>query len=285
MSASLLEQLREERSRAAAEVDKLDQIIAQMEGAEGGGESMTTPLPQFMQEDNTDWEWLFGGVIPTGATVLFAGEGKVGKSTLIIQMTLCLAVGRSPFYNCPVSRAAKVLYVAAEGARAALQNRIRKAADSLGVRLNQPGADFWAIQKKNVSDYRLGGRGLSRMIEESQAQLVVLDTINYFHRGNDNDNTDWKRHVMEPVRNLTAKYGCAFLLVDHQSKPSPERTGVHRIKGASAKKDDCDVVFQLDFVPGEPEESGKRILRLSASKYSPKQRWDLMFSEADARFG
>lgn len=283
MTDDLLAQLKLDRAKALQEVEKLDHFIAQMQGGDEGDGKLVVPLAPFLQEDNLDWEWLFGGLIPTGSTCILAGEGKIaGKSTLIIQMSLCLAAGRSPFYECPVSRAAPVLYIAAEGARAALQNRIRTAARSLGMSPSDT-RDFWHIQKKNVSDYRFGSAGLERMIDQSGAKLVVADTLGYFHKGNENDNTDFKAHVMHPLRQLTAKYGCAFVLVDHQSKPSPERKGVHKVRGASAKKDDCDVVMQLEPPPGE-EMSDKRTLWLSATKYSATRRWDLRFDMAGARF-
>ena len=284
MSDDLLAQLRTDLSRTRAEAEKLEAMIARIEGKEESEGRLSTPLSSFLAEDNLNWEWLFGGVIPTGATCIFAGEGKVaGKTTMLIQMSLCLAAGRDPFYDCRVPRAAKTLYVAAEGARAALQNRIKTAVKSLGIDA-RAASGLWFIQKKETSDYMLGSRGLERMIGESGAQLVILDTIGYFMRGNESDNTDWKTHVMHPARRLTAKYGCTFIFVDHQSKPSAERKGVHKVRGASAKKDDCDVVLQLEPVPGE-EESNKRTLWLSATKYAATRRWDLTFDAEKARFG
>lgn len=283
MADSLIESLKADREQKLRDLQKIDEFIAGLEGVDGGDSRMTVPLAPFLKEDNLDWEWLFGGIVPTGATCILAGEGKIaGKTLLILQMSLCLAAGKSPFYNCPVSRAARTLYVAAEGARAALQHRIRTCAKNLGL---EPGiiSDLWHIQKKDASDYMLGSRGLEKMIDESGAALVVLDTVKYFHKGNNNDATDWVRGVMAPARKLTAKYGCAFMFIDHMSKPSAERKGLHRIGGTKSKTDDCDVILELEPPPGEPL-GDKRRLTLT-SKYAEPQIWDLRVNFGNARFG
>lgn len=281
---ALLRQLEEDREKVSREAEKIDRLIAQLKGVDDGVDGkLTVPLAPFLAEDNLDWEWLFGGVIPTGATCILAGEGKIaGKTALILQMSLCLAAGRSPFYNCPVPRAARTLYVAAEGARAALQHRIRTCAKSMGIS-PETISDLWHIQKKSATDFMLGSRALEKMIDESGCALVVLDTIKYFHKGNNNDATDWVRHVMVPARALTAKYGCAFVFVDHMSKPTPERKGLHRIGGTKSKTDDCDVILELEPPQGEPL-GDKRRLTLT-TKYAEPQCWDLRVDFKNARFG
>lgn len=284
MSDDLLAGLRVDLERVEQERDQLIALIARLEGRTDDGDGrLTVPLAPFLAENNLEWEWLFGSVIPTGATCILAGEGKVaGKTTLILQMSLCLAAGKSPFYDCPVSRSAKTLYVAAEGARAALQHRIRTCARSMGISPDVI-SDLWHVQKKDATDYMLGSRALEKMIDESGAALVVLDTIKYFHKGNNNDATDWVRHVMTPARALTAKYGCAFVFVDHMSKPTPERKGLHRIGGTKSKSDDCDVIMELEPPQGEPL-SDKRRLSLT-TKYAEPRCWDLRVDFTSARFG
>jgi RecA-family ATPase len=277
----MVEQLRADRAAALKDIEKIDGLLSRLEGGDAD-EPMTTDLGGFMGESLLDWEWLFGGVVPTGSTGMLAGDPKSGKSTLITQMALCLAAGRDPFYDCRVSRAGRILYIAAEGARAAYQNRVRTAASSLGISLSRNEATRWFIQKQKVSDYMLGSAGLHRMVAETKPDLLVLDTLGYFHRGNENDATDWKRHVMHPCRALTAEFGCAVLLVHHQTKESAERKGAQRVRGTTAMTGDCDYLLQLDNVPGDDE---KKVLQLSLTKYAQKRRWDLRYQAADARFG
>lgn len=283
MSDELLNSLRLDRERAMREVEKIDAFISELQG-EDQGEALATNLRSFASEQLLDWEWLFGGVIPTGSTGILAGDPKCGKSTLITQMALCLAAGRDPFYDCRVSRPGKVLYIAAEGARAAYQNRVKTAAESLGIRLVGPEADRWWIQKKHVNDYMLGSRGLRRMIYEMKPDLVVLDTIGYFHKGNENDATDIKRHIMHPARALTAEFGCSILFVHHQTKESAERRGPQRVRGSIALVGDCDYLLQLDSVPGDDTYT-KKTLQLSLTKYAATRRWDLKYDAVRARFG
>ncbi len=283
MSDELLASLKADREKALKEVEKIDAFIADLEGQKDDG-VLTTPLSGFVQESLLDWEWLFGGVVPTGSTGILAGHPKSGKSTLVTQMALCLAAGRSPFYECNVSRAGRVLYIAAEGARAAYQNRVRTAARTLGIRISGADAERWFIQKKSVSDYRLGSQSLRRMIAEVKPDLVVYDTLFYFSRGNENDATDTKTHIMHPARALTAEFGCSHLFIHHQVKESAERKGAQRVRGSSALLGDCDYLLQLDDAPGDTTHT-KKTLSLSLTKYAATRKWDLLYNAQEARFG
>lgn len=280
----LARQLEEDRERALREVERYDKLIAQLKGANGAEDALTTDLKGFATERLLDWDWLFGGVIPTGSTGILAGDPKVGKSTLVTQMALCLAAGRTPFYDCHVNRAARVLYIAAEGARAAYQNRVKTAARTLGISLTGSEASRWFIQQRHANDYMLGSRGLRKMIAESKPDLVVLDTLFFFTKGNENDASDTKAHIMRPARALTAEFGCGFLFVHHQTKESAERKGPQRVRGSTALLGDCDYLLQLDAVAGDTV-GNKRTLALSLTKYAATRRWDLIYAPEEARFG
>lgn len=248
-------------------------------------ESHVVDLDQFLSESLTDFDWLFGGVIPTGSIGLIVADGGVGKTTLLVQAALCLAAGKTPFRSedgwetWRVTRPVPTLYVLAEGSRAAFQARVRTAAQTLGVPRN---VNFW-LPRREITDYKIGSANLERMIRSSKAGLVILDTLGYFHSGEENSATDWKQHVMNPLRGLTSRYGCAFIIVHHQVKATEGRTGWQKGRGSSAMFDDADFWLRLEPVEGDTTGT-QRILYSDKIKYGICQHTPLNFNARDAVF-
>lgn len=236
-------------------------------------------LSEFLGETLTDFEWLIGGAIASGSIGMLVADPTIGKTTLLVQIALCLAAGRAPFYNAHVARGVPVLYLAAEGSRAAFQNRVRTAASALGV----PNTVNWYIQDRSVTSFDVDSRDFAAMVRRAGARLVICDTIGYFWSGDENSAVEWKAHVMKPLRRLAAD-GITFILVHHQVKASPDRAGWQKGRGTSAMFADLD--FYLRMEPVEGDVSGtRRTLHQDKNKYGEVRRWDLTFDPANARFG
>ena len=248
-----------------------------------GEETETSPvvsLQQFLDEHNTDFDWLIGGSLARGAIAMLAAESGAGKTCLLVQIALCLAAGRDPFYDARVTGKFPCLYVAAEGARGAFQNRVDTARKTLGVDKSVG----WFIHPPNVTDYKIGSANLERMIDKSEAKFVVLDTVSHLWTGDENSSVEWKKGCLQPLLKLVAKYGCTFMLVHHFVKASQERQGWQRARGTSAMFSDLDAFYQLEAVDGD-ETRMKRALIQSKNKFSTTRRWDLTFDAVNARFG
>lgn len=282
--SSLLERLQAEERVLLNDLEQCRSNIEALSGIQAS-EPNAVVLREFLGERLTDFEWLFGGAIAAGTIGMLVADPTVGKTTLLVQAALCLTHGRSPFgYRgnseiWRVTRPVPSLYVLAEGSRAAFQNRVRTAAAAIGVPDTVP---FW-LPHRNVTDYLITSPAFESMIRTSGAGLVVLDTLGYFHKGNENDATDWKKHVMAPLRSMTAKYGCSFILVHHQVKATPERTGWQKGRGTSAMFGDLDFYLRLENV--ESDSTGnQRVLYMDKNKYSVTEHISLTFVPAEARF-
>lgn len=275
---SLLERLRAEEVRLVDTLAECRRDISEITGEET--EAPVTQLDEFLAERNTDFDWIVGGSLARGSVGMLVADPAVGKTTLLVQMALCLSAGRAPWYDAPVARPFQTLYVSAEGSRGAFQARVRTAREALGI----PVGIGWFIQRSGVTDYQIGGPTLDGMIRKSAADLVILDTIGYFWKGDENSAVEWKAQVMKPLREMIAKYGCTFLLVHHQIKATPGREGWQRARGTSAQFADLDAFYRLEV--DDNDQSGvTRVLSQDKNKYGLTQKWSLRFDAATARFG
>ena len=258
MSERLLRMLYEEEQEYLRKLDACRAVMAELRGDSPDGSPVSAA--EWVSEDLGSFNWLIRGLVPREGVVVMCADAGIGKTTLIAQMTVCLTTG-SPFVGYEVDQAVPTLTVAAEGSRLAFRNRFMATCRSL--RVDTAGLS-WYVQPDKMTDYMIGSPKLEQMIEKSRAKLVVLDTLGYFHKGDENDANDWKRHVMQPLRSLIGKYGCSFVLVHHHSKGA-DRHGWQKGRGTTAMFADCDVWLRLEKAEGCGEDA--RDLHVDKNKY------------------
>lgn len=218
------------------------------------------PLRPFLAEPHPPIEWILGGLVAPGTIGMLIADGSVGKSHLCVQLCLELAAGHHPL-GFRVERPTETLIVMAEGARAPFQNRVRLAAQSLGLSTDLQ----WFVQPKNFREFAIGGAALRALVESSGAKLVVLDTLGYFGLNDENDVNVWKERVMIPLREWAREFGATFLLVHHTRKGYKAHDG-HPHRGTTGMYDDVDFYLLLDTVDGEGN-GDKRDLWVRKNKY------------------
>ena len=121
-----LEELKKERRLAASRLAEIDRAIIEL----SPNVERYINLRDFMSEKH-DFTWLIGGFLARGTMSMLVADAGTGKSTLMAQLTLSLVHGK-PFLGGRIEKPARVLLLAAEGARAAFQGRIRTAIRALG---------------------------------------------------------------------------------------------------------------------------------------------------------
>jgi RecA-family ATPase len=277
------EQLRADLCREKAEYESklaaVNEDLATLSG-ETEGRAPVVSLAEFRNENLSDFIWLVNGSLTHGAVAMLAADAGLGKTTLLVQLSLCLSAGIDPFPGMTIPRPEPTLYIAAEGSRGAFQGRVEAARKALGI---SPGIG-WFLQKERTTDYQIGGATLEAMVSKSKAALVILDTIGFFWSGDENSAVEWKQGVMIPLRNLTAKYGCAFMLVHHHGKESEHRKGWQRARGTIAMYADLDAFYQLDLVESEPPTPWRRLLVQTKNRFGMTGEWELEFDAGNARF-
>lgn len=239
---SVVEQLKSKRDELLRQVSELEADIADLTG-EIDPSQAPVHARDFVRESG-EFEWIVGSLIAEGSVTMVAAEPRLGKTTLLVQLALCLSAGVN-FLDFPVPRRARSLYILAEGSRHAFRARFRTACESL--QLDPDGVDWW-IQPAGEMDFQLRQNHVERLVASSGAKLVILDTLGYFHGGDENDATEWKKHVMGPLRSMAARHGCSFVLVHHYGKSVPGRARWERGRGSSAMFGDVDHWLGLERV-------------------------------------
>lgn len=228
-------------------------------------------LPSFSKESGS-MKWIVDGLISDDSISIISADGGVGKSMLLVHMTLSIANGR-PFLGRKVAKL-PTLYVMAEGSRHGFRERVLDCATNTGMR---PLTKDWWIQPANFSSYELMNSNVERWIDQTGAKFAVLDTLGFFHDGSENSADDWKSKVQKPLMGIKARTGCSFIIAHHTTHRDKE--GKLRQKGSSQMRNDCDHFWLLDYAwgfdPGlaqstnldEMQQDGRRLLFISKSKY------------------
>ena len=172
-----------------------------------------------------------------------------------------------------------MLLLAAEGARAALQGRVRTATRALGYAEGPP-FESWLIHAPSFSDYRIDG-GLGVVVRDAKPDLVILDTVGYFATYDENKAEEWKAAVAIPLRALANETDAAFILVHHPPKVTDANRDQRDGRGTGAMLADCDHFWRLDAVKGEPTQ---RTLVTRKNKYGAAWDMDLSFDAENAVF-
>ncbi|MEV7387206.1 AAA family ATPase [Streptomyces sp. NPDC091215] len=222
-----------ERARSSGEPD--DHV---------GGVEERSPRLDWFEAFGTDFskvDWLPGKFMERGQQVALVGDGKVGK-TLFVHDWLYRGVSGRPFLGDRPRERLRVLYFDRE-------NSLR----DIVTRMMAFGAKPEDLQER--FDYRRfpkfsGGLDaaqiaileLMAIVEGSEPDVVVLDTISRFIEGKENDSDTWLalyRRLHAPLKDK----GIACVRLDHMGKDSDRGS-----RGSSAKSQDVDHVWELSRV-------------------------------------
>ncbi len=256
---SELEELKREEEEYLRNLAACRANIAELSGTSEVARAIT--VAEWERRDLGSFQWLVNGLIARNSVSIVTADPGIGKTTLLAQLCVCIGTG-TPFVGYSIPDASPTLYVASEGSELAFRNRYLTACRSL--RANTATLPNF-VKQSDLDDYMIGSVGLETLILTSKAKLVILDTIGYFHNGDENDANDWKRHVMRPLRALTAKYQCGFVLVHHHNKS--DKTGWQKGRGTVAMFGDCDHWIRLEKSEGCGPSA--RDMFVDKNKYGP----------------
>jgi hypothetical protein len=193
--------------------------------------------------DSIDSLWGDAFVVPGGGYLILGGDGGVGKTIFYANLALRMAAGEREFLGFKLpGRPVRVLFIEAEGSRARFRDWIVKIARNLGY---EP-RDLPIFFKTASAPIDLADN-LRRMIEEAEAEFVVLDPIGAFFEGDENSAEEWRAGVTRSLKALSENLGVAFAFSDHYSKPNENRSGRNRVRGSAAKVQDCGTAMRLEI--------------------------------------
>jgi hypothetical protein len=184
------------------------------------------------------------GVLPRAGLMISGGDPKLGKSLMVGNALLCRALGRE-WLGFPTD-AGVSLVVQSELHAEAIAERYRT------MRRHQPdpfpeGRLHIKACRGVMLDEVAGLAQIRDWIEETGADLLVIDPLARHMAGDENSNRDMGV-VVRAVDSLVERYGVAVWIVHHPSKPrdGQQRSGGMRLRGASALFGAADTVMMLD---------------------------------------
>ena len=216
-----------------------DELIAMLHAhiaADGFARDPMWVDPHELFAGDTRESWLVEDVWPHGRQVHIHAARKTGKSLIALWVACNLAKGIDPF-NGREREPVRIAYLDYEMNMDDLRERVmdmRFTEDDL-----QPTHWYYALNPPlPMMDTQAGGEAVLEKLISANVQAVVFDTFSRIVQGDENSNDTYRAFFRHTGARLKAA-GIAMLRLDHEG----HKEGVSR--GASAKADDVDVVWQL----------------------------------------
>lgn len=207
-----------------------------------------------LRDKTFDYEWLVEGFWPLGSHLHIFASPKTGKSLLGLWIATNIAIGRDPFNGDPIQRRI-VLYIDNEMTERDVQERI----NDMGIDYDQ--LEGWLrycfYPKLSPMDTELGGFDTLALVQQANAQIVIIDTLSRVVKGEENSNDTYRNFYNFTGRLLKAHdiTVCRFDHAGHDKSKS---------RGASSKADDVDLVFGLERRSTSDDQPGFKLVRTHA---------------------
>lgn len=208
------------------------------------GEAVRTRFPlldfaDLLSSDDDGEEWLLEPLLPARRLVALYSAPKVGKSLLMLEIAVGLALGAPTLGVTP--EPARVLYVDFENdPRGDIKRRLEAMGygPDDGIRLNE-NLCYLSFPTMAKLDTAQGAFELVTAVNEYACQVVVIDTVSRAVSGEENDNDTWLSFYRHTGLSLK-QAGVACLRLDHSGKDAEKG-----MRGGSAKYGDVDAVWRL----------------------------------------
>jgi RecA-family ATPase len=193
---------------------------------------------EFWNQDHKAEDWIAYPLIARGRQTALFAVAKEGKSYIALACVAALATGK-PIFGRPAQDQVHVLYLDYEMTAADLMERL----DNLGYTRedNLTHLHYALIPSLPPLNTYEGAAAVMKLVELTQAQVVVIDTTGRAVEGEENSADTYREFARTTGLALKAK-GVALLRTDHAGK---DQGKTHGQRGSSAKNDDVDIVYRM----------------------------------------
>lgn len=212
------------------------------------------PIPEFYRaalawEERPKREFIVDGMLWRGDLAMMYGEGGIGKTYTIIDMSVSVATAE-PWLGMAVTPC-NVLLVDEESGQERMLDRLGRAMRGHGI---APGTDVPIFATSFASwDFRskAHARRLSDLITATQARLVIIDALVDVMLGGDENAVKDVQPIFHNLRLIAQDTGAAIVLLHHANRSGNQR-GSTAIRGAVetvvclSRQDDAGHVLRLE---------------------------------------
>ena len=193
--------------------------------------------------------YLVEGLIAEGSLCCFYGEPGSKKTYALLSLAVCAAMGK-PWLHFPIGAPRRVLFVDEESGERRLTLRL---AEAIRGELGDGGMP---LQYVCLAGFRIEDESdaflLRLLIEESGAQLVIIDALADVMSGDENSKQE-TQPVMTALRRIADKTRAALIFIHHSNKMGGYR-------GSSAIKAAVDLMVAVS------SEDGKEYINFKTEK-------------------
>lgn len=237
-------------------------------GTTGDGHKPGITHRELMGMDFPPMQWVVGGLLPVGATVL-AGKPKLGKSFMALQIAQAVASG-TPFLGMNTMKV-PVLMIALEDSPRRIKGRLEMQQSISDLPIEYE----WQWEPLDGKGYEALEKRLEKGGPHGAYGLVIIDTLASAKSGNiDENKASDMGQLIYPLQRLAHEYQCALLLIFHHRKGAIDDP-VWDVRGSGAVPGAVDVLMGLYKDRG----SGDYCL-LSESRDAPELQLKIEFDAA-----
>lgn len=241
-----------------------------------------------LKSDADAANWLVANIWPIGARGWLAGEAKLGKSWLALEMCVAVATGTNflGHDDYTIRKAANVMYLTEESSGRKIRQRIEMLCAGRKRSLESIKGRIKTIvrQRVQLTDAAWLAQILKEM-DEHKPLLVVVDPLRRYHTGDENDATEIAPVLNALARLQDANGGTAVVVVHHSRKVGAEsesRSG-QNLRGSSDLHAWSDAAI---YVSGTREVTNAMSVEveLKDEEAPPNLAVTLKYSESAVRF-
>ena len=175
-------------------------------------------MADFLEAEFPHRPLIGGNVLDVGEKMVMFGESEAGKSYLAIQLAYCLA-SASPFLGFTVPHRSRVLMLQSELSEYRYQERCEKLAVSYPKEM-RGNVFVWSTETLKIN-VEANKQVLARIVEDTQADVVMVDPLRAFLRGSENESEDVESWLNAIGEIQEATHTFTLIYVHHINKPVP----------------------------------------------------------------
>jgi hypothetical protein len=188
-------------------------------------------LGEIMNSPDEEVPFIVDNLLPSGGTSIVAAQPKVGKTTLLRQMSL--AISRGHMFLARQTFQGPVIYFSVEEKAAEIKKHFKE----MGADGTEPIYIFAERAPKDAIDQ------LVPMLKEIKPSLLILDTLFKIIRVKDTNDYAAVSNALEPIQEIARKTGTHIMGVHHAGKG--QKSGTDAILGSTATFAAFDTAIML----------------------------------------
>ena len=204
-------------------------------------------------------DWLWPGVLARGKLTIFAGEGSVGKSTVVTDIAARITTGsRWPASNDNAETGDVVIIQLEDDIADTVKARFVAAGGDPHRLITVPGAKDEETGTLRALNFQADMAALTQQLKElPDLKLVVIDPIMGYMGNLNSDKAAEVRKLTTPLQILAQETNAAVLIVAHTNK-SQDQNAVNSVQGSAAFTQAVRTAFR--FSKDETSANDRRVM-------------------------